>query len=278
MRDSSMTGRDRGSVPVVQTQGAAVVYPNGVHALSPCTLAIRPGEFVVLLGPSGAGKSSLLRLLNGLVVPTEGVVLTAEGRRLQGSKVLRAHRRQTAMVFQQHHLIGRASVLDNVLTGRLGYRAIWASLLPWSRAEKLIALAAIERVGLLDRALQRADSLSGGQQQRVGIARALVQRPSLLLADEPVASLDPATSERLMSLLQAICRADRVATVVSLHQLDLALRYADRIVALRHGQVLFDGRADELNDSVVRAIYGESAASGDASPLEPERLPLGIDP
>jgi phosphonate transport system ATP-binding protein len=160
------------------------------------------------------------------------------------------------MIFQQHHLIGRASVLTNVLTGRLGYYSAARSLLPYSQSDKQLALDAIERVGLIEHALRRADELSGGQQQRVGIARALVQRPSLILADEPVASLDPATADRVLGLLHDICKADDISAVVSLHQLDFARRYADRIVGLANGEVVFDGPPSRLGNAEVRRIYG----------------------
>jgi phosphonate transport system ATP-binding protein len=164
------------------------------------------------------------------------------------------------MIFQQHHLIGRLPVLANVLMGRLGYHSAWA-LLPRSRAEKELALGVIERVGLIDHALQRADQLSGGQQQRVGVARALVQQPRLMLADEPVASLDPSTARRLLSLLHGICRSDGLTLVVSLHQVELAREFADRIIGLRHGSVVFDGAPDELTPSQAASLYGDAAGS-----------------
>jgi phosphonate transport system ATP-binding protein len=172
------------------------------------------------------------------------------------AQALRLHRRQTGMVFQQHHLIGRLSVLDNVLTGRLGYHSAVKTLLPWTRAERALALAAIDRVGLIEQALKRADQLSGGQQQRVGVARALVQAPRFLLADEPVASLDPATAERLLTLIHAICKSDGLTAVISLHQLELARQFADRIVGLRSGAVVFDGPPAELSDAIAAGLYG----------------------
>ena len=165
--------------------------PNGTRALQRTSLSFGHGKFTVLLGSSGAGKSTLLRCLNGLVRPSAGHVLAPGVGDIAHAQALRLHRRQTGMVFQQHHLIGRLSVLDNVLTGRLGYHSAVKTLLPWTRAERALALAAIDRVGLIEQALKRADQLSGGQQQRVGVARALVQAPRFLLADEPVASLDP---------------------------------------------------------------------------------------
>jgi len=169
------------------------------------------------------------------------------------------------MVFQQHHLIGRQSVLANVLMGKLATRGSLASLWPWSKADKLEALAAIDRVGLLEKALARADTLSGGQQQRIGIARALVQKPRLLLADEPVASLDPATAQSVLTLLHDICKKDRLTAIVSLHQVNLARMFADRIVGLRQGQVVFDGTAAQLTEEAQSALYAKS------SPVEPSR-------
>jgi phosphonate transport system ATP-binding protein len=189
---------------MIGVEQVSVVYPGGVRALAPVTLRFAPGDFTVLLGASGAGKSTLLRTLNGLVRPTTGTVATAAGPILASSRTLRAHRRETGMIFQQHQLIGRLSVLQNVLTGRLGFHSPLRTLLPLPRSERRLALAAIERVGLIDHALRRADQLSGGQQQRVGIARALVQEPRLILADEPVASLDPKTADRVRGLLHRV--------------------------------------------------------------------------
>ncbi len=240
---------------VLRTVGLEVVYGNGTRALHTTSLEFAQGEFVVLLGASGAGKSTLLRCLNGLVRPSTGQVLARGIGDLATPRYLHQHRRQTGMIFQQHHLISRSSVLDNVLMGRLGYHSALATLWPWSRTEKERALAALDRVGLLDRALDRADQLSGGQQQRVGVARALVQQPKLLLADEPVASLDPVTAERLLTLLQNICRSDGVTVIVSLHQVALALAFADRIVGLRAGAVVFDAAPSALSSEQTRALY-----------------------
>jgi len=171
------------------------------------------------------------------------------------------------MVFQQHHLIGRLSVLSNVLMGRLGFHGNLAALWPWSAAEKELALGAIDRVGLLDHALQRADQLSGGQQQRVGIARALVQKPTVLLADEPIASLDPATAEQLLKLLHDICKTDGLTAVVSLHQVDFARRFADRIVGLKAGVVVFDGSPAQLSPDKAAQLYS-GTRSPDRHPAE----------
>lgn len=246
--------------PLLTLRNVSVAYPDGHQALHSTSLQVEQGEFLVLLGASGAGKSTLLRSINGLVRPSGGEVLASDlPAAALSSRNLREHRRRCGMVFQQHHLIGRLSVLANVLIGRLASRGLLGSLLPWSREDKLAALAVIERVGLLDKALARADTLSGGQQQRVGIARALVQRPRLLLADEPVASLDPTTAGAVLSLLHEICKKDGLTAIVSLHQVDLARRYADRIIGLRQGAVVFDGAPPELSDAVAASLYQSSA-------------------
>lgn len=241
---------------LVQTNDLAVTYPNGHQALQPTSLTIYPGEFLVLLGASGAGKSTLLRSLNGLVRPTEGEIRLSDIDRPQhNARAMREHRRRTGMVFQQHHLIGRQTVLANVLMGRVATRGSWQSVFPWSREDKLLALGAIDRVGLIDKALVRADALSGGQQQRVGIARALIQQPRLMLADEPVASLDPVTAESVLTLLHDICKTDRLTAVVSLHQIEFAKKFADRIVGLNHGRVVFEGKPETLTDGDLQRLY-----------------------
>jgi phosphonate transport system ATP-binding protein len=246
--------------------GVGVVYPRGATALHPTTLTIAAGGFNVLLGPSGAGKSTLLRTLNGLVTPTTGTIRVDGIGEIGAKAALRRHRRATGMIFQQHHLIGRVSALGNVLMGRLGYHSCVRTLLPPSHAEKHLALQALERVGLLEFANRRADQLSGGQQQRVGIARALVQQPRLMLADEPVASLDPATAERALGLMQDICRSDGITAIVSLHQVDLARRFADRIIGLNGGRVVVDAAPPGLDEAALVAIYGPSEAKGPRPP------------
>ena len=258
---------------MIQIDNLEVVYPTGTRALAPTTLSIEKGRFSVLLGSSGAGKSTLLRTLNGLVRPTAGCIKVDGIGALQSKHTMRMHRRSTGMVFQQHQLIGRATVLRNVLTGRLGYHSGLRTLLPWPAAEKRRALDAIERVELIDYALTRADQLSGGQQQRVGIARALVQDPALILADEPIASLDPATADRVLGLLHSICKADGITAVVSLHQLEFARRYADVIVGLAQGSVVFQGPAGRLGAAEIRKIYGatERATIGNDDVERPPR-------
>jgi phosphonate transport system ATP-binding protein len=241
---------------MIQIERLEVVYPNGTRALAPTSVSFAAGAFTVLLGPSGAGKSTLLRSLNHLVRPSAGRVAVDGIGELGNGATIRLHRRRTGMIFQQHQLIGRATVLANVMTGRLGFHNGLRTLLPWPALERWVALDAIERVGLIDHALSRCDQLSGGQQQRVGIARALVQSPTLILADEPVASLDPATAERVLDLLHGICKADGITAIVSLHQLEFARRYADRIVGLARGSVVFDGPPDKLGRQEIARIYG----------------------
>lgn len=234
----------------------AVTYPNGIAALQPTTLEFAPGQFTVLIGASGAGKSTLLRCLNGLVRPTQGDVVAAGlGSIFASGRAMRRHRCRTGMIFQQHHLIGRLTALQNVLMGRLYAHGFVRSLFPLPRRDRMLALAVLDRVGLLERALDRADALSGGQQQRVGIARAMAQQPEIVLADEPVASLDPASAERMLTDLHCICREDNITAVVSLHQVEFARRFADRVIGLAKGCVVFDGRPGQLCGSAFERIY-----------------------
>ncbi len=256
----------------------SVTYANGVRAMCDIDLGIRHGEFVVLLGPSGAGKSTLLRCLNGLAPLSSGRVIAQGIGTVQTPRAWREHRRRTALVFQQHHLIGRLNALDNVLTGRLAFHSTWRTLLPFARADKLLALEALARVGLADQALQRADKLSGGQQQRVGIARALAQQPRVLLADEPVASLDPATAVRVLELMHGICKEQGIAAAVSLHQVDLATRFADRIVGISAGRVVFDGAPAALDAASLREIYGSEFAPVAAQPARTGSGPAAVMP
>jgi phosphonate transport system ATP-binding protein len=248
---------------MIELHEVAVEYPGGHAGLQPTSLRLHRGQFTVLLGASGAGKSTLLRCLNLLARPTSGTLWVEGIGALSDGAALRAHRRRTGMIFQQHQLIGRQSALANVLLGRIGYHASWRTLWLLPRAERRIGLECLERVGLLHRALERVDRLSGGQQQRVGIARALAQQPRLMLADEPIASLDPATAHRVLSQLKRVSQEDGIATVVSLHQVDFARAYADRVVALAHGRVMFDGAPADLTDGVLRGIYDQ--APGDAA-------------
>ena len=221
---------------------------------------VHSAEFVAVLGPSGAGKTTLFRCIAGLITPSEGRirVLGADARDLR-----RGRRRDIAVVFQQFNLIGRRSALGNVLAGRLGHVSAWRGITGrFSREDKLWALECLDRVGMLGHAERRADTLSGGQQQRVAIARAIAQRPDVILADEPVASLDPHTSRDVLDLLRDICRMERVAVVCSLHQIDLARAYADRIVGLANGRVVMDIAATAFDAAAVTSVYGTVAEVG----------------
>ncbi len=241
---------------MLRLHNVAMTYPNGVAAVMPTNISVPKGQFLVLLGPSGAGKSTLLRCLNGLVRPTQGdVIVDGRGSIFQSGHSLREHRQRTGMIFQQHHLIGRLSALQNVLLGRVGAHSSLRSMFPLPRADRLLALQALERVGLLERALDRADELSGGQQQRVGIARAMAQRPQIVLADEPVASLDPAAGEKVLADLHRICREDGITAIVSLHQVELARRFADHVIGLVSGRIVFEGTVSQLGPSILDQIY-----------------------
>lgn len=239
-------------------------YPGGVKALVDVNLEVQKGEFVALLGLSGAGKSTLLRCINGLVQPTTGEV-TVAGLRVNGrSRELRELRRRVAMIFQQFNLVKRLSVLDNVLCGHLSYCGIFSSCCRiFSATDRELAWHALARVGLQDKAFQRADRLSGGQQQRVGIARALVQQPEVLLADEPVASLDPKSSSKVMDILASINREDGLTLLVSLHDVDLALEYASRVVGLRDGRVVLDKPARTVSKADLEWLYMQPDASAE---------------
>ena len=244
---------------MIRLENISMTYPNGFMGLHPVSLEFLSGQFTVLIGTSGAGKSTLLRCLNFLNRPTTGRITVEDLGRLEPGRKLREHRRRTAMIFQQHQLIGRHTALQNVLVGSVGFHKTLRGLWPLPASDQKLALACLERVGLLNKAFERADKLSGGQQQRVGIARALVQQPRLILADEPVASLDPATASGILSLLHSICKEDGIPAVVSLHQVELAKRFADRVVGLSLGRVVYDGDAAGLCDKTLDDIYSCAA-------------------
>lgn len=239
-------------------------FPNGFEALHDINTEIQAGSFTVILGPSGAGKSTLLRLLNGLETPSSGNVRIAGDVICQ--RKLRDIRSKVAMVFQQFNLVNRLSVITNVLTGRLAHRSWLGSVFYLFRNEDMdIAKHALSRVALTDKAWERADKLSGGQQQRVGIARALAQQPKVILADEPVASLDPVSSEEIMTLLREICDRDGITVVVNLHQVELARRFADRVIGMSSGKIVFDGSTQEMTQSALRTIYQREGIEDDHS-------------
>ncbi len=235
-----------------------------VTAVDGVSLAVPSGQMVGIIGRSGAGKSTLLRMINRLTEPSEGAILFA-GRDVTAlrGKALRDWRTDCAMIFQQFNLVQRLDVLTNVLVGRLNHRpgalgTLSSLFKQFTVAERAMALAALDRFDLADQALQRADTLSGGQQQRVAIARAMLQEPKLLLADEPIASLDPRNSKVVMDALRLVNRQDGLTVLCNLHHLDTAREYCDRIVAMQAGRVVFDGTPAELTASRLREIYGVS--------------------
>ena len=237
-------------------------FANGTRALSDINLALSGQDFTVLIGPSGAGKSTLMRVLNGLVRPKSGKVWINETEISHASeKTVRLERRHIGMVFQSFNLVRRLTALENVLLGRLGDMPGWRSTLRlYTKADRSLAMNTLERVGMADFAWQRADTLSGGQQQRVGIARALAQRPQLILADEPISALDPKSSEQVMELLRDIQKRDGIAVLTNLHHLDAVREYAGRVIALKQGSVFFDGSVQRLTDEITRDLYyGETA-------------------
>lgn len=241
-----------------------------VTAVEAVTLKVPAGQMLGVIGRSGAGKSTLLRMINRLVEPSEGRI-AFEGREVTALRgaALRNWRSDCAMIFQQFNLVQRLDVLTNVLVGRLNRRhgvlsRLGALAKRFSAEERAMALTLLERFGLLDQALQRADTLSGGQQQRVAICRALMQEPRLILADEPIASLDPANAQAVMETLRGVNREDGLTVLVNLHHLDTARQYCDRIVAMQAGRVMFDGPPKALTEARVRAIYGLSEAEFEA--------------
>lgn len=250
---------------MIELSDVSVTYRGGVKALRNVDLTIEDGEFVVVVGLSGAGKSTLLRVLNGLV-PATGGSAKVDGIEVVGASgaALRQVRSRIGMIFQTFNLAERTTVLNNVLMGRLSNVAAWRSTIGfWPAADREIALEALERVGIVEKAYVRASDLSGGQQQRVGIARALAQQPTLMLADEPVAALDPVTSRQVMGDLARINTELGITTLINLHYLDLAQEYGQRLIGLRAGELVFDGNIADVDDDTFREIYGRSITTGD---------------
>ena len=237
------------------------VYDDGTRALQDVTFQVPDGQFLIIIGLSGSGKSTLLRCINRLIEPTGGRVLWNDiDITAAPQEDLRHIRRRIGMIFQHFNLVKRSKVMTNVLAGRLGYTNPALSLFNrFSKADMELAMTSLERVGIADQATKRADELSGGQQQRVGIARALMQNPELMLVDEPVSALDPATSHSIMRYLEELNKTDGMTILCSLHFLSLARTYADRIIALKDGRIVFDGPPEEIDDARFREIYGEEA-------------------
>jgi phosphonate transport system ATP-binding protein len=249
---------------MLEVRNLTKVYGDGTVALRDVSFTVEPGDFLVIIGLSGSGKSTLLRCINRLIDPTAGTILWdgVDVTAAQGED-LRRIRRQIGMVFQQFNLVKRSSVLANVLAGRLGYVNPGASLFHrFPAADRELAFKALERLGMRDKARKQARELSGGQQQRVGIARALVQQPRMILADEPVASLDPVLAHSILGHLEELNRVDSITVLCSLHYLDLVQRYASRVIGLREGRLVWRGSAEDIRrmtDAEFREIYGADA-------------------
>ncbi|MFA5873532.1 MAG: phosphonate ABC transporter ATP-binding protein [Anaerolineales bacterium] len=254
---------------MIRVQHLAKVYPNGTEALKDVSFEVQDGEFLVVIGLSGSGKSTLLRCINRLIEPTSGKIFWNDTDITAASPAELLHiRRNIGMVFQQFNLVRRSSVMTNVLNGRLGYANPWLSLLGiWSPADKQRAVKALERVGIADKAMSRADALSGGQQQRVGIARALMQEPRIILADEPVASLDPVLSHSILQYLEQLNK-EGMTVICSLHFLDLVHRYATRVIALKDGVNVFEGLPSAIDRAKFKEVYGEEAQEVRATSFE----------
>ena len=245
----------------VRVEHLTKIFPDGTRALDDVSFEVKPGEFLVIIGLSGSGKSTLMRCINRLIEPTSGKIYINDIEvTALSQEELRMLRRQIGMIFQQFNLVKRSSVLTNVLSGRLGYvPPRWALLNYFPRDLKMQGMENLQRVGIPEKANARADQLSGGQQQRVGIARALMQEPRLILADEPVASLDPATSHSVLKYLEELNRKDGITILCALHFLSLARRYGTRVIALKAGHVVFTGLPHEIDEARFREIYGEEA-------------------
>ncbi len=234
-------------------------YRTGDKALAGVSLTLQPGQVMGLIGPSGAGKSTLIRCVNRLVEPTAGSIYLRDTNVARlGRRDLARTRRRIGMIFQEYALVERLTVMENVLSGRLGTVPFWRSFLRRFPARDVeAAFALLDRVGLLAHADKRADALSGGQRQRVGIARALAQEPELLLVDEPTASLDPKTSRQIMRLIREVCAERRLPAIINIHDVPLARDFVDRIVGLKAGSVVFDGKPGDLDEGALTRIYGE---------------------
>jgi phosphonate transport system ATP-binding protein len=263
---------------VIRYSDVTVRYPNGTLGLDGIDLEIPDGQFVVVVGLSGAGKSTLIRTMNGLVPVTSGR-LDVAGARVDGAgkRELRQLRSRVGMIFQSFNLVNRTTVLKNVLVGRLHSTGTLLSLFGvYKKDDTELAFQSLERVGIVEKAYVRASQLSGGQQQRVAIARVLAQQPQVILADEPVASLDPPTANLVMRDLQRINRELGITTVVNLHFLDLARTYAQRIIGMRDGKIVFDGTPEEADDAVFASIYGRSLTAEDVLKAAPVSLDVVV--
>lgn len=250
---------------MIEFKDVSLVYPNGTEGLKSINTTIKDGEFVVIVGLSGAGKSTFIRSINRLVTPTSGSLLIDDENIIayRGSN-LRKLRTKIGMIFQNYNLVKRSNVLRNVLAGRLGHTSTLRSILNLYKKEDIgLAYESLKRVNIDEKLYSRADELSGGQQQRVSIARVLTQKPAYILADEPVASLDPPTSHQVMTYLKKINKEDNITTIVNLHFIDMAMEYADRIIGMRAGEIVFDGPVSEVTEKTFEEIYGRTIREDD---------------
>ena len=250
---------------MIQFKEVGKTYHNGVEALKNVSLEIKQGEFVAIIGLSGAGKSTLIKLVNKMIELTEGQLIVNEQSvgSLKGAS-LRAFRRQIGMVFQSFNLINRTSVINNVLSARAADMNFFRTLFGlYSKEDKLKALESLHKVGILEKAYIRADQLSGGQQQRVALARTLSQNPSIILADEPVASLDPITANQIMKDFEKINQEDNITILVNMHHVDLALKYASRVIGINSGEIIYDGPSNKITEDLLKKIYGRALTDED---------------
>jgi phosphonate transport system ATP-binding protein len=242
-------------------------YDTGTAALRNVSITIDEPQVVAIIGPSGAGKSTLIRCINRLVEPTSGSVeLNGQNLTALNGRDLRKARRHIGMIFQEYNLVERLTVMENILSGRLGYVSFWQAFRrKYPPADVAAAFRLLERVGLEGRENTRADSLSGGQRQRVGIARALIQSPELLLVDEPTASLDPKTGRQVMRILVELAKENKTPTLVNIHDVQLAKSFSNRVIGMRDGEIVFDGKPKQLTEKVLTDIYGEEDWSTEAA-------------
>ncbi len=246
---------------MLEIKNLTKIYEGGTQALYDVSFTVKPGEFLAVIGLSGSGKSTLLRCINRLIEPTEGqVIWNGEDVTAASQEEMLRIRRKIGMIFQHFNLVSRSRVITNVLAGRLGYVNPAMSLINrFPKSDMEMAFKQLDRVSIADQAYKRADELSGGQQQRVGIARAMMQEPEIILADEPVASLDPVLAHSIMQYLETINKEEGVMILCSLHFLDLVHRYADRAIALNEGKLMFDGSPQDIDDDKFKEIYGKEA-------------------
>ncbi len=259
---------------LLKIRNLQVVYPNGLEALKSVNLSAEAGEVIAIVGRSGAGKSTLLRCINGLQPVTNGSI-RLEGRELTAlsPRELQLMRRRIGFVWQEFNLVDRLPVITNVLCGRLGHAGPYSSLLGYfDRSHREVALRNIERVNLLERAEQRADRLSGGEKQRISIARAISQEPTLILADEPVASLDPELSWQVMADLARVVREDNLLALINIHQVTLAKHFVDRVIGIARGSVVFDGPARDFDEAAMNRVYRYDKPAIPAHPVELEEV------